>query len=58
MEEMIGKQVYSASFPFLNGKIIKEICYKSLPDDDESTLWTVKLQGMRGRFEIYEDEMY
>lgn len=58
MENMIGKMIFSISFPYLNGKIIESVYEKAFPDDPNSTLWIVKLQDKRGKYEIYENEMY
>lgn len=58
MEEMIGKHIYPYPFSYLYGKVIEKVYGKAFPDDDKSTLWIVKLQGKRGKYEIYEDEMY
>ena len=55
---MIGKIIYSSSFPHLNGKKITRVVRKAFPKDEESTLWIVQLDGKRKNYQIYEDEMY
>lgn len=56
-EEMIGKYVYPNPWPSLWGFKIERVIKKAFPNDNESTLWVVKLKGKRGYCQIYEDEM-
>ena len=41
-----------------NGKMVVKTIRKAIPDDDESTLWIVKVKGVKGYLGVYEDEMY
>ena len=42
----------------LNGKIVERTIRKAFPDDTDSTLYVVKLKGVRAYVELYENEMY
>ena len=39
------------------GKIVERTVRKAFPDDDDSTLYIVKLKGIREHVQLYEDEM-
>lgn len=41
----------------LDGKIVERTIRKSIPDDPDSTLWTVKIKGVKGYQCLFEDEM-
>lgn len=41
----------------INGKIVDKTVRKAFPNDDESTLYIVKLKGVRSYYQLYEDEM-
>lgn len=58
IKDFTGCRVYSDSFSHLNGKIVERTIRKAFPDDNESTLYVVKLKGVRGYQQLYEDEMY
>ena len=58
MNNIVGKRVIPYPFRDLYGKAIEKVYKKAFPDDNDSTLWIVKLQGKRGKYAIYEGEMY
>ena len=60
MKNFTGYTVWSASSccKHLNEKTVEKTIRKAFPDDDGSTLYIVKLKGVRGYQELYEDEMY
>lgn len=58
MKDFTGYIIYSSSCPHLNGKAVEKTIRKAFPDDDESTLYVVKVKGVRGYQQLYEDEMY
>ena len=39
------------------GKTVERTVRKAFPDDNDSTLYIVKLQGIREHVQLYEDEM-
>lgn len=59
MKDFSGYRIYSASsvMQSYNGKMVVKTIRKAIPDDDESTLWIVKVKGVKGYLEVYEDEM-
>ncbi len=59
VKDFAGHHVYSDSFccSHLNGKIVERTIRKAFPDDNESTLYVVKLKGVKGYQQLYEDEM-
>ncbi len=59
-KDFTGYRVWSSSSccSRLNGKIIERTIRKAFPDDNESTLYVVKLKGVKGYQQLYEDEMY
>ena len=42
----------------INGKVVERTIRKAFPYDEDSTLWIVKVKGIRFHLELYEDEMY
>ena len=59
-KDFTGYRVWSSSSccSSLNGKIVERTIRKAFPDDNESTLYVVKLKGVKGYQQLYEDEMY
>ena len=59
MKDFTGCIVYSHSSccRHLNNKIIERTVRKAFPDDNESTLYIVKVKGVRAYQALYEDEM-
>lgn len=59
-KDFTGYHVWSSSSycSSLNGKIVERTIRKAFPTDNESTLYVVKLNGVRGFQQLYEDEMY
>ena len=41
----------------LNNEVVEKTICKAFPEDDNSTLYTVKLRGLRSPVSLYEDEM-
>lgn len=60
IKDFTGYKVFSTSqvCQSINGKIVERTIRKAFPDDDRSTLYIVKLKGIRGYMELYEDEMH
>jgi len=60
MKDFTGFYIYSASSccQNLNGKMIDKTIRKAFPDDNESTLYVVKVNGVNAYQQLYEDEMY
>ena len=60
MKDFTGCIVWSSSSCCLNlnGKVVERTIRKALPDDNESTLYVVKVKGVRAYQQLYEDEMY
>lgn len=59
MKDFTGYHVWSSSSccQGLNGKTIERTIKKAFPDD-ESTLYIVKVKGVKAYQQLYEDEMY
>lgn len=59
LKNFSGYKVYSRSSCCLslNGKIVERTVRKASPNDDDSTLYVVKVKGVRAYQELYEDEM-
>ena len=59
MKDFSGYTIWSGSSVMTkyNGKKVVKTIRKALPDDD-STLWIVKVRGVKGYLGVYEDEMY
>lgn len=59
MKDFTGYRIFSTSSccTNLNGKIIERTIRKAFPDDEESTLYTVKVKGVKGYQQLYADEM-
>ena len=47
----------SASCKNFNNKVVERTIRKAFPDDTESTLYIVKVKGVRDHLALYEDEM-
>lgn len=60
VKDFSGYKVFSTSSvcKLINGKIVEKTIRKAFPNDDESTLYIVKLKGVKEYQELYEDEMY
>ena len=60
MKDFSGYVIWSASSccSNLNGKHVAKTIRKAFPLDDESTLYVVKVKGIRGYQQLYEDEMF
>lgn len=58
MKDFTGYRIWSSSCSHLNGKVVEKTIKKAFPNDDESTLYVVKVNGVRGYQQLYEDEMY
>ena len=59
VKDFAGYVVYSTSAnvqPYNNKRVVKTI-KKAFPMDDESTLYIVKVSGVRHKLALYEDEM-
>lgn len=59
IKDFSGCKVLSTSefLQSMNGKIVERTIRKVFPDDDESTLYIVKLKGVRAYIQLYEHEM-
>ena len=59
MKDFAGYKVFSTSSCCLsiNGKLVDKTIRKAFPNDAESTLYVVKIKGVRGHQQLYEDEM-
>lgn len=60
MKDFSSHKIFSTSSsvtPY-NGKTIERTIKKAFPNDNESTLYVVKAEGIRKHLELYEDEMY
>lgn len=60
VKDFSGYKVFSTSSvcKSINGKIVEKTIRKAFPEDNDSTLYIVKLKGVRAYQELYEDEMY
>jgi hypothetical protein len=58
MKDFTGYRIFSTSscVESYNGKIIEKTIRKAFSDDDQSTLYIVKVKGV-GQIQLYEDEM-
>lgn len=59
MKDFTGYMVYSNSSCCcdINGKVVERTVRKAFPNDKDSTLYIIKLKGVRGYQQLYEDEM-
>lgn len=59
MKDFAGYKVFSTSSCCLclNGKLIEKTIRKAFPNDCESTLYIVKVKGVKSYQQLYEDEM-
>jgi hypothetical protein len=59
IKDFTGRMVFSTSSccSRLNGKLVEKTIRKAFPNDTESTLYIVKIKGIRGYQQLYEDEM-
>ena len=59
IKDFTGRKVLSTSSCCLrlNGKLVEKTIRKAFPNDTESTLYIVKIKGIRGYQQLYEDEM-
>lgn len=59
LKDFTGCIVYSSATccQSLNGKIVEKTIRKAFPDNKESTLYIVKVKGIRSYQQLYEDEM-
>lgn len=60
LKDFAGYKVFSISpvCTSINGKTVEKTIRKAFPNDNESTLYVVKLKGVKGYQELYEDEMH
>ena len=60
IKDCTGYHVWSSSSccQNINGKIVERTVRKAFPDDDESTLYIVKVKGVKAYQQLYENEMY
>jgi hypothetical protein len=59
-KDFTGYTVYSASSccQHLNGRKIERTIRKAFPTDEDSTLYIVKVKGIKNYQQLYADEMY
>ena len=59
IKDFSGYRVFSTSSccSGLNGKLVDKTIRKAFPKDPESTLYIVKVKGIGGYLQLYEDEM-
>ena len=60
VKDFAGYRVFSMSgcCSDINGKTVERTIKKAFPDDDTSTLYIIKLKGVSGHVQLYEDDMY
>ena len=60
VKDFTGYTVYSASSccQNLNGKVVERTIRKAFPNDTESTLYVVKVKGIKNHQQLYTDEMF
>lgn len=60
MKDYAGYIVLSSSSccKNINGKVVERTIRKAFSDDEESTLYVVKVKGVKAYQHLYEDEMY
>ena len=60
IKDFTGYHIWSLSSccQNLNGKIVEKTIRKAFPDDDKSTLYIVKVKGVKAYQQLYENEMY
>lgn len=58
-KDFTGYRVFSTSSccSSLNGRLVDKTIRKAFLHDTESTLYIVKIKGVRGYQQLYEDEM-
>lgn len=59
-KDFSGYRVFSTSSccEKYNGRIVERTIKKAFSNDDSSTLYVVKLKGVKNHIELYENEMY
>ena len=60
MIDFSGYKIFSTSScvePY-NREIVERTIKKAFPDDDDSTLYIVKVKGVKNHLQLYKDEMY
>ena len=59
IKDFTGYTIYSAASccQSFNGKAVERTIRKAFPNDNESTLYIVKVKGVIGYLQLYEDEM-
>lgn len=59
IKDFTGYRVFSTSSCCLNlnGRLVEKTIRKAFPKDTESTLYIIKIKGVRGYQQLYEDEM-
>ena len=60
LRDFAGYTIYSNSSCCyeLNGKTVERTIRKAFPKDIESTLYIIKVKGVRGYQQLYADEMF
>lgn len=57
IKDFSGCTIYSSVCPEYNNKTVERTVRKAFPKDNDSTLYIVKVKGVRGYLALYEDEM-
>ena len=57
IKDFSGCVICSNVCPEYNNKVIERTVRKAFPNDSDSTLYIVKVKGVRGYLALYEDEM-
>ena len=57
IKDFSGCTIFSSACTEYNNKVIKRTVRKAFPNDSDSTLYIVKVKGVRGYLALYEDEM-
>ena len=57
IKDFSGCTIYSSVCQQYNNKVIERTVRKAFPNDSDSTLYIVKVKGVRGYLALYEDEM-
>lgn len=59
LKDFSGYKIFSTSscVEQYNGKVVEKTIKKAFPNDNESTLYIVKVKGVNNQLQLYEDEM-
>ena len=60
MKDFTGYRVFSTSTccAHLNGRLVTKTIRKAFPKDDKSSLYIVKVKGIKSYQQLYTDEMF